>query len=536
MHKRDFLQMSAFAGMSLLCGGALEAVGNSLTLAASQDADGIDARWLQRIRAEAAARSTIIENASTLTEVYGARLTGSPAFNGAADWARLRLASLPGVTARLDSFPWGAGWSYSHFEARMLRPQPSEIEALPMPYSAGTDGVVRGEVVLTASAGLDRLDDRTFDLLTAEMRGRVRGKFVMLKPPLAPATPPALPGRLTDTDLAELEREPPATPPPAASAPAMTTRNPGEQLVEFFEFLRREGAAGVLWRSGRLGAVSTTTLSMTYRDKPAPLPVIFVATEHYNRIGRLAQRGTSPSIELNLTVSRTATAVNGVNVIAEIPGTRKPNEVVMIGAHLDSWIGGTGATDNAAGCAVVMEVARILAALALKLDRTVRVALWGGEEGAGLGARTYVEQHYGTTVTPTAEHAAFSAYFNIDNGTGKVRGVYTSGNRNATPVLQRWFASLADPDVRTVSLLTPTGILSSDDGAVADAGLPALAFIQDPVNYRLTHHSTLDTFDRLAPDDLQQAAVIAAALVSAAASRDRPVPRAGRRNGGDTGP
>lgn len=407
----------------------------------------------------------------------------------------------------------------------MLAPQYGELSALPMVYSAGTAQPVRAEVVLAASADLNQPDQQSFAALTQEMRGRVRRKIVMLHAPGLPR-PASLPVRLTDADLEALEHaSAPAPPTPVPSVSSTGPRSLSEQLVDFLDFLGREGASGVIWRSGTLGAISTSTLSTAYRDRLAPLPIIYVTAEHYNRLARLRLRGIPVQLEFNVTVTRSRTAVDGVNVLGEISGVRRRDEIVMMGAHLDSWPGGTGAADNAAGCAVVMEVVRILAALNLEMDRTVRFALWGGEEGAGLGSRTYVRQHYWDDGKAKPEHATQSAYFNIDNGSGKIRGVYGTGVVNAAPMFRSWFISLGDPNVRTWTLQKAAGILSSDEEAFLAAGLPAFAFIQDPLDYARTHHTTLDTFDRLSTEDLKQAAAVMAAFVYAAATRADSVAR-----------
>jgi len=266
-----------------------------------------------------------------------------------------------------------------------------------------------------------------------------------------------------------------------------------------------------------------------------------VTGEHYNRIARLLEHNVSVKLSFDIKTKFDMSQTDSFNVVAEIPGTSKPNELVMVGGHFDSWHYGTGATDNGVGSAVAMEVMRILKSLNLKMDRTVRMALWGGEEEGLLGSRAYVKAHFADTAVmkPTAEHDGFAGYFNIDNGTGKIRGIYLQGNEMVRPIFEQWFAALKDMTEGTITIRNTGG---TDHQSYDAVGLPGFQFIQDPMDYDTrTHHTNMDTYDRLQAGDLEQMAVVEAAFVYNAATRPDKLPRkdlppaqpAGRGRGGN---
>ncbi len=258
---------------------------------------------------------------------------------------------------------------------------------------------------------------------------------------------------------------------------------------------------------------------------PVPPPMIALLPVHYNRIVRLLEKKIPVRLELEVEAQFHDDAHEAVNVIAEIPGRRKKDEVVMLGAHLDSWHGGTGATDNGAGCAVAIEVMRILRALELEMDRTVRLALWGGEEQGLLGSKAYVKEHFADpeVMALKPEHARLSAYFNLDNGTGRIRGVYLQGNDMVRPVFQAWLAPFADLGATTITIRDTTG---TDHLSFDAVGLPGFQFLQDPVEYGTrTHHSNLDVYDNAQAGDLMQAAAVLASFVYHTAMREQLLPR-----------
>ena len=292
-------------------------------------------------------------------------------------------------------------------------------------------------------------------------------------------------------------------------------------------FLRQEGVIAIFTSDRRSdgGTVFGESAGWWEAKWPSPLPVIALTPEHYGRIARLLNAKTSVGIELDLKAEISKTDVSPANVVAEIPGGSKANEVVIVGAHLDSWTGGTGATDNATGCSVAMEAMRILKKLNLKMDRTVRMVLWSGEEQGLHGSKEYVKQHFGDpkTMQLKPEHEKMAAYFNLDNGSGKIRGVYLQSNDAARPVFERWLAPFKDLGVTTITIRDTGG---TDHLSFDAVGLPGFQFIQDPLEYMSrTHHSSMDVFDHSQVPDLMQASAVMASVIYHAANRTEMMPR-----------
>jgi hypothetical protein len=382
-------------------------------------------------------------------------------------------------------------------------------------------------------------------------RGKLAGRVVLIDPLVESQAATAAPlTRYDDDELAKLTAapEPFATPPlawPIDRLPAdpkarreLMARLPLELSEDYWErlgrafdplwaFLRDEGVVAVLASDERgAGGIVFAEQAGSWRaGAPLPPPVVAIAPEAYNRMLRLAGRGEAVRVELEVAVELEEADRDGENVLAEIAGGARADEVVMIGAHLDSWHAGTGATDNAAGCAVMLEAMRILKTLGLRLDRTVRLALWTGEEQGIYGSRAYVKRHFGDPVTMKLEpaHARLSAYFNVDNGTGKIRGVYLQGNDMARPIFESWLQPFSDLGARTLTIRDTDG---TDHLSFDAVGLPGFQFIQDPVDYSTrTHHSDLDVYDHLQPADLMQASAIVASFVYNAANRPGLIPR-----------
>ncbi len=300
-----------------------------------------------------------------------------------------------------------------------------------------------------------------------------------------------------------------------------------DSVRERGEFLAKEGVAGVLLLDDRAhdGELFAEAAGGFKAGGTPPPPTFVVTAEQYNRIARLVEKNTPPRVRINLKATAGAADVDGQNIIAEIPGSDKKDEVVMIGAHFDSWHSGTGATDNGAGSAVMIEVMRILKTLNLKLSRTVRIGLWGGEEEGLFGSRAYVKEHFADphTMRVTAEHGKLSGYFNLDNGSGKIRGVYLQGHEAMRPIFESWLAPFRDLGVTTISIRDTGG---TDHLSFAAVGLPGFQFIQDPLDYgTITHHSDMDTWDHAVPEDLMQASAVIAALVYQTANRSEMLPR-----------
>jgi carboxypeptidase Q len=361
---------------------------------------------------------------------------------------------------------------------------------------------------------------------------------------LAPAKQLALqttaPGRrYTDTELSEESIAPePGRSPFSLRAPGNQpagspeeARQRREEQRKFQEkvgqFLKEEGALVLIsfGSNGDGGTVFASSGGSYDPKKPVAIASVALTPEHYNRIARLMDHKIPVKLSFNIQTQVFEDNTDSVNVVAEIPGNRKKDEIVMLGAHLDSWHGGTGATDNAAGSAVMMEAARILKTLDVKMDRTVRMALWGGEEEGLLGSRAYVKEHFGDreTMKLAGEHAKLAGYFNYDNGTGKIRGVYLQGNDMVRPVFESWMAPFKDLGMSTITIRNTGG---TDHQSFDAVGLPGFQFIQDPMEYNTrTHHSNMDVYDRIQPGDLMQASAIIASFVYNTAMREDLLPR-----------
>lgn len=498
----------------------------------------VDSAAIAQILEEGTQRSQIMELLSYIADVYGPRLTASPGFKRAAEWAMTKLSSWGVENAHLEGWgPFGRGWELERYSAHVIGKQVFPLLSYPRAWSPGTNGLVKGNVAL-----MNVLTDSALETF----RGKLKGKFVLIsgaRPVKINFENEAI--RYTDAQLLELAN---------TEAPRAQRRRP-DRLPEFreraqldfkrLEMCRDEGALALLspanFDGGSISVLSATvpTPPDTPRarrtrvwDPKAPeiLPQIEVAVEHYNRMVRMIQKGERLRIEMNLEV-KFFKEDSGYNVIAEIPGTDLKHEVVMIGAHLDSWHGATGATDNGTGVAVCLETMRILKALDLKPRRTIRIALWGGEEQGEFGSKAYVRRHFvhsaeeGEDGKPrlTPEGENFSVYFNDDNGTGKFCGVYLEGNEAVRPIFRKWFSTLDPLGSFTLSI---SGTGSTDHVQFETVGLPAFQFIQDDIEYfSRTWHSTMDLYDRAREDDLKQGAVCMAAFAYNAAMRDEKIPR-----------
>jgi carboxypeptidase Q len=523
--------------------------------------DEADLKAVHRIKGEAFRGSRVMDHLFHLTDVNGPRLSGSPGFRSAADWAAERLKGWGASSARVES--WGAfgrPWTLKRFGAHLVKPGYAPLPGIPKAWSLGTAGPVRAEVVHVPLFEKWEDDDRDdtakilarIDRYAQAQQGRLKGKIVMIEPVRdLPSGTEARSERLDTAKLTELAEAPEPFEPPAFEWPI--TRLPDDpkkrgQLLESLPmevsddrwerlnqawgrlsaFLAAEGVAGVLTadkRGGAEGIVFAEEVGPWRAGDPVPPSTVVLPSEHYGRLARLVERKVPVEVELDVQVDFPEAAAEGLNVIAEIPGGRKRDEVVMLGAHLDSWHSGTGATDNAAGCAVVLEAFRVLKALGLPMDRTVRLALWGGEEQGYFGSKAYVREHFAdpATMALKPEHGRLAAYFNLDNGTGKVRGVYLQGNDMVRPTFEAWLTPFRDLGASTVTIRDTGG---TDHLSFDAVGLPGFQFIQDPLDYgSRTHHSNLDVYDHVQPADLMQASAIVASFVYHAAMRAEPLPR-----------
>ncbi len=500
--------------------------------------DAPDLQMINRIKNEAFHNSKVMDNAFYLTDVYGPRLTGSPNLQAAGEWATKKMESWGLKNTALEKWgPFGRGWNCTYFAAHLKEPEYAPLIGFARPWSLGTDGPVSGTPVL---AVIEREED------LARWKGKLKGKIVLMSAmrPLTPLMTP-LGRRFTDAELAaeELAPDPSLTSPFASPIP----RRPGfaqggapgspqsrGALRRFREkvnqFLLDEGVAATIV-SGTVGDGGTVFGQGAGSEDPKkaiPPASIALTPEHYNRLVRLIEHKQPVTIELEVRAKITD-AADAFNVIGEIPAVganRSPSpELVMLGGHLDSWTGGTGATDNAAGCAVALEAVRILSAIGAKMPRTVRLALWTGEEEGIYGSKAYVKEHFADpeVMKPKAEHSKVSAYYNLDNGTGKIRGIYLQGNDMARPIFESWLGAFRDMGVETVTIRNTSG---TDHLSFDAVGIPGFQFIQDPVEYSTrTHHSNMDLYDRLQPGDLMQASAVMATMVYETAVRSEKIPR-----------
>ena len=514
---------------------AVSAVALACTLSLRAD-EFVDEAMVARFKIEAFQHSTVMETLAELTDVYGARLRGSPGYAAAADWAKARLTAwgLARVAFEPGGFP-GPGWALKRFNVEMTAPQYLHVLAQPMAWSPGTAGRVTGTPVLvnvSSPADFDRY------------RGTLRGAIVMNG---APRTEPAANFEATAARFSDdlLARGAAAIDPDAHVidssdgpdyAGAERSRRIGfERRAAVAKFFRDEGVAAVLVASPHPSGVITATdaggfdLASAQWKIPNPsltVPSFVLAREHYGRIARLVQRKSPVTLDLQLDVD-IIQDVRSVDIVAELPGIdpRIGDEVVMLGGHFDSWHTGTGATDNGAGSAVMMEAMRILKAVGVRPRRTIRLALWDAEEGGHLGSITYVANHFGDprTMTLKPEHAKLAGYFNLDNGTGKIRGVYLQGNEGARPIFDAWLRPFHALGASTLAIQKVGG---TDHLDFTHVGLPGFQFIQDPIDYETrTHHTNMDVLESIQPDDLKQAAAIVATFVYHTAMRDERLPR-----------
>jgi hypothetical protein len=562
-------------------------------VARASDAD------LAKIRDEGLNRSQLMQTLSYLTDVIGPRLTGSPNLKRANEWTRDKFTSWGLANARLESWgPFGRGWSLKSFSLQVVEPQTIPLIACPKAWTPGFDKPVVANVVY--------LDAKT-EADLEKYQGKLKGAVVLAGAPRPVKIAFEPQGRrMTDEDLrifaeskggrarpARAPTEPGGTPPPSgppARAADAPSPNPGQPAAEaaardaqrrarpgagraesafarrMLSFLVKEEAAVLITPSplGDAGTIFVAQVSVPAvegrsggrmrpwsPEVPATPPQIALNVEDYNRLVRMIQQGEKLKMAVDLAVQFHDQDQNAYNTVAEIAGSDLKDEIVMLGGHLDSWHAGTGATDNGAGVAVAMEAVRILKTAGLQPRRTVRVALWTGEEQGLLGSRAYVSEHFGSYSTDGAgggqtgsgddnsnqrraagsartlvrkpEYDKLAAYFNLDNGSGRIRGIFAQENAGAWALFRGWMAPFRDLGAETVTLAT-TG--STDHISFDAIGLPGFQFIQDPIEYMSrTHHSNADVYDRIAADDLKQAAVIMASFVYHAAVADEKLPR-----------
>ncbi len=513
----------------------------------------LDLDMYQRIRSEGLQHSHVMEYASGLTDGIGPRLTGSSNMHKANEWTRDQLTAMGCEHAHLEDWgEFGMGWQQLNTWVRMTSPDTAIFIAQATPWSPSTKGPVNGEAVL-----VNITDDKDFD----QYKGKLAGKVVLLgEMREVPPVEHALFERSTEKELQELAEFPVSeagvSPDMQARIKAYLQRNKmGEKTAKF---LAEEKAAAVIRpsRDAKYGGGSGGTIfddngaalgrTPYVKEHAVEVPVVVVAIENYGRVYRLLQAHVPVTIEANVETKFTGEHEHGFDTVAEIPGTdpELKDQVVMVGGHLDSWIAGTGATDNGAGSVIAMEVMRILKSLDVHPRRTIRIALWSGEEQGLFGSRNYARMHFGSAPLSTEpeqaalpeflrrasgplelkpEQKLISGYFNVDNGSGKIRGVYVQENSAIRPIFAQWMAPLRDLGVTTITARNTGG---TDHLSFDAVGIPGFQFIQDDLDYESrTHHSNMDTYERLQAADLKQAAVVEATFVYNAAMRDQMLPR-----------
>lgn len=569
------------ASVAFVCAGAL------LAAAALRAEEPIDWEMVNRIRDEGFHHSQVMETLEHLSDRIGPRLTGSPGMKEANEWTRAKLAEWGLENAHLEPFEFGRGWSFSRTSVHLLKPREMPLFALPEAWTPGTDGPVRGPAV---RVGIE--SEKDFERL----RGKLRGKILFLDETreLLPADEEPTVRRHDADDLAELEPFPiPGERGDDGRRARFRRRFELRQKIN--DFLAEEGALATVEISSRDGLMRVTGGGSRKVDENPGVPALVMMAEHYNWLVRLLDAAAEESekkkaretekdqkderaegedgsggedaanedgedeekkeegpsgpgwdepspVELEIDVRARFHDDDSMayNTVAEIPGSGEG--LVMVGAHLDSWHTGTGTTDNGAGCAVVMEAVRILKALGVRARRTIRIALWAGEEQGLLGSRHHVEEHFGRLPVKEGQedrpfflreiegevevlpaHAAFSAYFNLDNGSGKIRGIYSQENAAAAAVFETWLRPFHDLGASSVVTRNTRG---TDHTSFDRVGLPGFQFIQDGLDYgSRTHHTNVDTLDHAVPEDLVQASVVVASFLYHAAMREEPLPR-----------
>jgi hypothetical protein len=492
---------------------------------------------------------------SYLSDVIGPRLTGSPNLKRANEWTKMKLESWGLTNAHLEAWgPFGRGWELKHFSAQIVEPQVFPLIACPQAWSPGLSRPLTARVIYMGGVTASNLDSYA---------GQLAGAIVLISPmrELYPRFEPRA-ARQTESNLLSLANATGAPARRGAPPPSNVSRISPERLMAF---LHQEKAGVVVSESplGDSGAVfvagatvpATNALLAGQKapaaystNAPAMPPQITLAAEDYNRLARMLQQGEKLKMEVDLKVQFHSEDLMAYNTIAEIPGTDLKDQIVMLGGHLDSWQAGTGATDNGVGAVAAMEAVRIVEAAHLKPRRTIRIALWTGEEEGLFGSKAYVAAHFGSTssapssagaqtagatnsdASPArpalvrgAEYDKLSVYFNLDNGAGKIRGIYMEANEAVRPIFAKWFEPFNSLGAGTLTLAR-TG--STDHVAFNNIGLPGFQFIQDPLEYgTLSHHSNQDVFDRIQAEDLKQAATILAAFIYNAAMLDDKIPR-----------
>jgi hypothetical protein len=498
-----------------------------------------EADVLAKIRREGLENSQIMATMHVLADLYGPRLTGSPNHKLAGQWAVNQMMSWGLENGHLEPWDFGPpGWLNERLTAHITAPVKDALVCEALAWTPGTKGVARGAARLLAPPN-NPTQDELDAFFTAE-KAEVRGRIVLVGRPQAVAvnlTPG--PKRLDDKQTQErfaanATPQPPPfarpspTPTPAPGAPKKLT--PREVAEQVDKFLLDHGALVRINDAGREHGQIRAFNNRTF-DVTKVVPTVVMRNEDYGRIARLLADGRDVQLEFEIANRVYPEGSTSYNAVAEIRGSEKPDEVLMLGGHLDSWHAATGATDNAIGCAIMMEAARLLKKAGYKPRRTIRVALWGGEEQGLLGSQAYVKKHFGSFEIPTANYEKFGGYFNIDSGTGRIRGASVFGPPEAAAIMREILAPFAEWGVAGALPSRSRGLGGSDNTSFNNAGLPGIGLAQDPIEYGThTWHTNLDTYERIVEDDVKKAAVIVATALYRLDQRDALLPRLSKEN------
>jgi hypothetical protein len=550
MRLHRFMQATAIA-MTLLL----------ITSSTAQDMTGdkVDLNVLDQIKNEAIHHSQVMENLFYISEVYGPRVTNSANHHAAAEWAMQQMKAWGLKNVHLEPWHFGYGWQIKKYYGALESPAYASIPGFPLAWTPGTNGPVTADALW---APIHSKDD------FPKYKGKLKGKIVLIFDP-APLTlhtrADAQPSP-TDEEILSRANAPRGgaggggAPAAGRGGPGAATADrdpsgrgrPGEGTWEYTPtslalasdknqalrnelnaFLKEEAPAVVLTPgyNGDGGTIFSTYGGSQNPNDPVPPPIVAIGAEQYNRVVRLLQHGMTPKLTFDVQVDYQKADQNAFNIVGEIPGATKPDEVVMLGGHFDSWQGGTGATDNGTGSAVAMEALRILTTLHKPMARTVRVALWGGEEEGVYGSQAYVQQHFAPrdTMKKTPEYDKFDVYFNDDGGSGRFRGVSAGGSPEMGAIFKSWIEPLKDQHIVSVTgtefrpTLAPGG---TDSTSFSWIGLNGIGFQQDGLEYGTrTHHSNADLYDRVQKDDVIQGSLIEAWFAYNAATRAEMLPR-----------
>lgn len=515
---------------ALSCAASLFAFAVSLPAMAASDGESAA---IARIIDEGMNRSEAMATASAIMDRIGPRLTNSESQRKAQAWAMDQLKKQGLANIHTEPFEFGLGWNLDSYSVAMISPRPLSLTAIPVAWSPPTSGVLRAPVLIAPMSREEHF---------AEWKGKLAGKIVLVSLPgeTSERKDPVF-ERYSDAKIAELDAY--TKPVFDPDAPALQVRNRRFQ-GKLAAFLKAEGALAMVKLSYRDGKLIHGEGYDFQPGQTLAVPAIELAQEDYRRLVRLAKTGPAPEIEIAIAARYDSSNLRAENVIAEIPGSDPKAGYVMAGAHFDSWIAGDGASDNGAGSVTVLEAARLIAKLGIKPKRTIRFALWSGEEQGLLGSRAYIEQHLATRpvdpalkginsyvawrnafpITAKPEYSQLKAYFNMDNGSGRFRGLYTEGNLGADKLLREWLTPF---NMLGADKLVASKTGGTDHVYLQAIGLPGYQFIQDPLDYdSRVHHTNLDTVDHMRAEDMRQAAVIMAGMLWQAANSDKELPRA----------